>query len=72
MNQGDLASFTVLSYAEHALGQGSDAQAAAYIQIQTDSGQKFFGAAIETDTELAAVKAIISALNRSVAHAYSA
>jgi 2-isopropylmalate synthase len=72
LNQGDLASFTVLSYAEHALGQGSDAQAAAYIQIETDPGQRFFGAAIETDTELAAVKAIISALNRSVVHAYSA
>jgi 2-isopropylmalate synthase len=71
LNQGGLASFTVLSYAEHALGQGSDAQAAAYIQIQTDLGQKFFGAAIETDTELAAVKALISALNRSAIHSHN-
>ncbi len=65
LNQGNLANFTVLSYAEHAIDQGSDAQAAAYIQIQTGPEQTFFGAAIETDTELAAVKAIVSALNRS-------
>ena len=73
LNQEGLARFTVLSYAEHAIGQGSDAQAAAYTQIEigrgqvsTGAGETFFGAAVETDTELAAVKAIVSALNRSV------
>jgi 2-isopropylmalate synthase len=65
LNQETLANFTILSYSEHAIGQGSDAQAAAYIQIETGADQSFFGAAIETDTELAAVKAIVSALNRS-------
>src|SRR5215469_14193323 len=34
LNQEGLAKFTVLSYAEHAIGQGSDAQAAAYTEIQ--------------------------------------
>lgn len=65
LNQSDLASFTLLTYSQHALGQGSDAQAAAYIQIQTHPEQTFFGAAIETNSELAAMKAIVSALNRS-------
>ena len=72
LNQGDLASFTILSYSEHALAQGSDAQAVAYVQIETEPGQIFFGAAIESDTELAAVKAILSALNCSFSTVYSA
>jgi 2-isopropylmalate synthase len=66
LNQGDIAGFKLLSYAEHSLRAGSDAQAAAYIQIEIEPHQRFFGAAIETNTELAAVKAVLSALNRSV------
>jgi 2-isopropylmalate synthase len=66
LHQSDLASFQVLSYSEHSLGQGSDARAAAYVQIQSAPGKKFFGASVETNTELAAIKAVLSALNRSV------
>ena len=66
LNQGDLASFQVLSYAEHSLGEGSDAKAAAYVQIRTGSDKQLFGAAMETSTELAAIKAVLGALNRSM------
>ncbi|HEY6408657.1 MAG TPA: alpha-isopropylmalate synthase regulatory domain-containing protein, partial [Ktedonobacteraceae bacterium] len=65
LNQDDIADFKVLSYTEHALEQGAEAQAIAYIQIQTASGAPFFGAATDTNIELAAVKAVVSALNRS-------
>ena len=65
LNQGDVADFKVLSYTEHALEQGAQAQAIAYIQILTSSDATFFGAAIDTNIELAAVKAVLSALNRS-------
>jgi 2-isopropylmalate synthase len=65
LNQGDVASFKVRSYTEHSLEQGAGAQAAAYIQIQTSDGKIFFGAATDTNIELASIKAIISALNRS-------
>jgi 2-isopropylmalate synthase len=65
LNQGDIADFQLLSYAEHALGEGAEAQAIAYIQIQIPSGATFFGAATDTNIELAAVKAVLSALNRS-------
>jgi len=67
LNQSDLAAFRLVSYTEHSLRAGSDAQAAAYIQIETGSRRSFFGAAIEDNTELAAVKAVLSALNRSEA-----
>lgn len=66
LNQEQIANFTVLSYAEHALGQGAEAQAVAYIQIQVAAGQRFFGAAIDTNIELASMKALLSALNRSL------
>ncbi len=65
LNQGDVADFKLLSYAEHALEEGAEAQAIAYIQIQISSGATFFGAATDTNIELAAVKAVLSALNRS-------
>ena len=65
LNHGDIADFKVLSYAEHALEEGAEAQAIAYIQIQVSSGAIFFGAATDTNIELAAVKAVLSALNRS-------
>ena len=65
LNQNDLATFKLASYTEHSLRAGSDAQAAAYIQIEVGPRRTFFGAAIEDNSELAAVKAVLSALNRS-------
>jgi 2-isopropylmalate synthase len=65
LNQNDIADFKILTYTEHALGEGAEAQAIAYIQIQVSSGTTFFGAATDTNIEFAAVKAVLSALNRS-------
>ena len=59
--------FEVLSYAEHSLGKGAEARAAAYIQVKTPRGLTFFGAGIDTNIELASIKALVSALNRSLA-----
>ncbi len=60
-----LPKFDVLSYSEHSLGQGAKAQAVSYIQIKTERGHTFFGAGIDTNIELASIKAIVSALNRA-------
>jgi len=62
-----LPKFDVLSYAEHSLGQGAEARAVSYIQIKTDRGLSLFGAGIDTNIELASIKAIVSALNRALA-----
>jgi 2-isopropylmalate synthase len=67
LNQAEIAKFKVLSYSEHSLSQGASARAVAYIQIQMLSGQTFFGAGIETNIEIASVKAMLSALNRAQA-----
>ena len=37
-----------------------------YIQIKTARGQTLFGAGIDTNIELASIKAIVSALNRAL------
>ncbi len=59
--------FEVLSYAEHSLGKGAEARAAAYIEVKMPRGLTFFGAGIDTNIELASIKALVSALNRSLA-----
>jgi 2-isopropylmalate synthase len=61
-----LPKFEVLSYSEHSLGKGSEARAVSYIQIKTERGQTLFGAGIDTNIELASIKAIVSALNRAL------
>ena len=62
-----LPKFEVLSYSEHSLGKGAEARAASYIQIKTERGHTLFGAGIDTNIELASIKAIVSALNRVLA-----
>jgi hypothetical protein len=52
-----LPKFQVLSYSEHSLGQGAEARAVSYIQIKTDRGHSLFGAGIDTNIELASIKA---------------
>jgi hypothetical protein len=46
---------------------GAEAKAVSYIQIKVERGSTFFGAGIDTNIELASIKAIVSALNRAIA-----
>jgi len=62
-----LPAFELLSYSEHSLGSGAQARAVSYIQIKTAKGRSVFGAGIDTNIELASIKAVVSALNRSLA-----
>ena len=50
--------------AEHAIGHGSDAQAAAYLECRTADGRTVFGAGIDADVATASVRAVLSAANR--------
>jgi 2-isopropylmalate synthase len=54
----------VLDYAEHALTEGTDAQAAAYVEVAT-GGHVLWGVGIDTNTATASMRAILSAVNRS-------
>jgi 2-isopropylmalate synthase len=62
----ELPRFDVVSYSEHSLGAGAEAKAVSYIQIKMERGSAYFGAGIDTNIELASIKAIVSALNRAI------
>ena len=53
----------IVDYNEHALGHGSDAQAASYVEVRTDDGRTLFGVGIDSDVGRANVKALLSAAN---------
>ena len=56
----------IVDYSEHAIGHGSDARAAAYVECRTHDGQTVFGVGIDEDVSTASVRAILSAANRAV------
>ncbi len=56
--------FTLTSYFEHALEQGSASKAAAYIRIEDAAGKAFWGVGVDTSIDTASFRAIFSALNR--------
>jgi 2-isopropylmalate synthase len=54
----------VIDYSEHAIGPGTDAEAAAYVQLNID-GRRISGAALDQDTVNASLMAVMAALNRA-------
>jgi len=56
---------SLYDYVEHTLSTGGDAQAAAYVELQVD-GQRLWGVGIDGDISTASLKAIVSAVNRSI------
>jgi 2-isopropylmalate synthase len=61
----DVPHFEIANYSEHALSSGESAAAIAYIQIKHADGKTRWGAGVDTNIELASVRAVLSALNRS-------
>jgi len=53
----------VRDYSEHAMGGGSDARAAAYVECVTSDGRVIWGVGIDEDVATASVRAILSAAN---------
>jgi len=60
-----LPRFEIASYSEHALSSGEEAAAIAYIQLKHGTGKSRWGAGVDTNIELASIRAVLSALNRS-------
>lgn len=58
-------SLRVLDYYEHALAAGGDAKAAAYLECEI-AGKVYWGVGIDPSTTTAALKAVISSINRAV------
>ncbi len=56
--------FEVANFKQHSLSSGEEASALAYIQIKAADGRTKWGAGVDTNIELASIKAVLSALNR--------
>ena len=60
-----LVDTNILDYAEHSLGEGSEAKAAAYVEVKRqDTNNITFGVGVDNNITIASVKAIFSAINR--------
>jgi len=59
----------VADYNEHAIGAGTDVNAAAYVECKTPDGRTFFGVGMDEDVATASVQAVISAANGLLARA---
>ncbi len=64
-SRAGLPRFEIAHYSEHALSAGEEASAIAYIQVKHDNGKTRWGAGVDTNIELASVRAVFSALNRA-------
>jgi 2-isopropylmalate synthase len=58
-----LKDFKVTDYRSHAIRGGSDANAAAYVQVQHDDGRLLWGCGVDPSIEMAGLKALVTAWN---------
>jgi 2-isopropylmalate synthase len=65
LHQSGAPRFEVADFKQHALSAGTEASAIAYIQIRLPDGKTKWGAGVDTNIELAPIKAVLGALNRA-------
>ena len=54
-----------MDYGEHSLGEGSEAKAAAYVEMKRlDNSKVTFGVGVDSNITIASIKAVFSAINR--------
>ncbi|MCW1913178.1 2-isopropylmalate synthase [Luteolibacter sp. GHJ8] len=63
MESVGMKDFKVTDYRSHAVRGGSDASAAAYVQVQHDDGRILWGCGIDSSIEMAGLKALVTAWN---------
>ncbi len=63
LESSGLKDFKLTDYRSHAVRGGSDANAAAYVQLQSDDGRILWGAGVDPSIEMAGLKALVSAWN---------
>ncbi len=57
----------VVDYSEHAIGAGTDVNAAAYVECKAADGRNIFGVGTDADVATASVQAVLSAANAVLA-----
>ena len=67
LNKIGVEKYNVTSYDEHAREEGEKSQAITYVQLENKSdSKKYFGVGISPNITSASIKAIVSAINRSL------
>ncbi|SKB08218.1 2-isopropylmalate synthase [Prosthecobacter debontii] len=66
IKDGGAQPFEVVTYREQSLEAGSEASAISYILIKLATGKTVWGAGVDTNIELASIKAVVSAVNRAI------
>ena len=61
-----ITGYEFMSYHEHAISKGSDSQAVAYIQLKTPEGKSLFGVGMSHNINLASIRGVLCAINRSL------
>jgi len=64
MQEIGVPKYHFISYDEHALSEGSDSRAVAYICLENLSGDRKYGVGIDQNITTASLNAIVSAINR--------
>ncbi|MBD7914037.1 2-isopropylmalate synthase [Clostridium sp. Sa3CUN1] len=60
-----LVETSIMDYIEHSLGEGSEAKAAAYVEMKrVDTQKTTFGVGVDSNITVASIKAVFSAINR--------
>lgn len=68
LNEGlDVGDITLVDYHEHAVGSGADATAAAYVEIETNDLDVYWGVGLNPNIVTAGFMALLSAINRALA-----
>lgn len=58
-------SVRVMNYSEHAVGEGANAQAVAYVEVRVDDSHTVFGVGMDANIVSASMRAILSGLRRA-------
>ena len=58
--------YEFVTYSEHALSEGADSQAVAYILLKTPDGREVYGVGQDHNIIMASIKGIVCAINRSM------
>ena len=64
LREGVAAELNVLDYAEHAIGQGSEANAVAYVETAQSDGQVLWGVGVDPNIITASLRAVLNAHER--------
>lgn len=67
LREGAAFDVHVLNYHEHGMGAGEDAAAVAYVQLRVAGTQAVYGVGLDPNIVTAALRAVLSAVNRALA-----